>query len=286
MVFFFSFTNRLSICELVNRHYTACVQFLQAMLEVEQTPFTQNDHYLQTCKDKWLAKYKDARAGRREASIEPKSKRARHGDNERSTVTNRSSAQSPGDTSKPLNAFAPTFPSNDSGFVFGKSQPFGQLGKSAFGQSQGFSVFQPVSTDKQKSPISGLFKFGTPAAELAETQTPSALGSSASTAPSTGLRSSSPAMAPATSAKSTAAAVLPSDPSGLEKINSVLALLADIGYTGLNAEDLGKLNPPDKYETELHVMAEVRGYFQVSYKVGTHAHQCVDIAQFHYSHRG
>jgi hypothetical protein len=27
-------------------------------------PFTQNDHYLQTCKDKWLARYKDARAGK------------------------------------------------------------------------------------------------------------------------------------------------------------------------------------------------------------------------------
>ena len=48
-----------------------------------------------------------------------------------------------------------------------------------------------------------------------------------------------------------------------------MALLADAGYTGLNPEDLGKLNPPDKYETELHVMAEVRGYFQVSYKVRT-----------------
>lgn len=46
-------------------------------------------------------------------------------------------------------------------------------------------------------------------------------------------------------------------------------MLADIGHTGLNAEDLGKLNPPDEYETELRVMAEVRGYFQVSYKVRT-----------------
>lgn len=61
-----------------------------------------------------------------------------------------------------------------------------------------------------------------------------------------------------------------------EKINTVLAGLASIGYTGLTEEDLGKLNPPDEYETELQVMAEVRGYFQVSYKVcSSYQVQCV-----------
>lgn len=52
-----------------------------------------------------------------------------------------------------------------------------------------------------------------------------------------------------------------------EKINSVLAALAEIGYTGLQEDDLSKLKPADEYETELEVMAEIRGYFQVSYKV-------------------
>jgi len=51
-----------------------------------------------------------------------------------------------------------------------------------------------------------------------------------------------------------------------ESVDYVLSLLASIGYTGICVEDLGKLNPPDEYETELRVMAEVRGYFQVSYK--------------------
>lgn len=55
-----------------------------------------------------------------------------------------------------------------------------------------------------------------------------------------------------------------------EKINAALAMLAELGYVGLTAEDLGKLNPPDEYETELEVMAEVRGYFQVTYKVRRH----------------
>jgi hypothetical protein len=68
----------VSISELVNRHHITCNQFLQAILETEQTPYTQNGHYLETCKDKWLAKYKDARAGRVEASLLPPAKRARH----------------------------------------------------------------------------------------------------------------------------------------------------------------------------------------------------------------
>lgn len=67
------------------------------MLETEQTPFTQNDHYLQTCKDKWLAKYKDARAGRVEISYEPLSKKQKLPDSGKSHSINGASAQpSPG----------------------------------------------------------------------------------------------------------------------------------------------------------------------------------------------
>lgn len=55
-----------------------------------------------------------------------------------------------------------------------------------------------------------------------------------------------------------------------DKVIAALAALADLGYTGLRLEDLGKLNPPDEYETELEVMAEVRAFFQVAYKVWRH----------------
>ena len=48
--------------------------------------------------------------------------------------------------------------------------------------------------------------------------------------------------------------------------NTLLAMLAERGFTGLTIADLGKLNPPDELETELRIMAEVRGYFQVAYK--------------------
>ena len=45
-----------------------------------------------------------------------------------------------------------------------------------------------------------------------------------------------------------------------------LAALAKLGYHATPA-DLGKLHPPDIYEEELEVMAEVRAYWRVAYKV-------------------
>ena len=50
-------------------------------------------------------------------------------------------------------------------------------------------------------------------------------------------------------------------------VRDALANLAKLGYHGLEEADLGKLNPPDVYEDELQLMAEVRAYFQVAYKV-------------------
>ena len=44
-------------------------------------------------------------------------------------------------------------------------------------------------------------------------------------------------------------------------------MLAKYGYGISNLDDLAKLKPGDEYEAELLVMAEVRGYFQVAYKV-------------------
>ncbi|TFK84004.1 hypothetical protein K466DRAFT_239334 [Polyporus arcularius HHB13444] len=50
-----------------------------------------------------------------------------------------------------------------------------------------------------------------------------------------------------------------------EELKSALAALSILGYT-VKEEDLGKLNPPDQFEEELELMAEVRAYFYVAYK--------------------
>lgn len=46
-----------------------------------------------------------------------------------------------------------------------------------------------------------------------------------------------------------------------------LSALAEIGYKNLSGADLIRLAPPDRFSEELIVMADVRAYFQVSYKV-------------------
>lgn len=77
----------------------------------------------------------------------------------------------------------------------------------------------------------------------------------------------SPSQQPSKSARA------PPDP---EKVQAALAMLVEIGYSGITEDDLGKLNPADEYETELRVMAQTRGYFQVAYKV------CVQSSFTHY----
>lgn len=48
-------------------------------------------------------------------------------------------------------------------------------------------------------------------------------------------------------------------PTGVAK---VIASLAEMGMSGIKAEDLAKLFPPDKMEPALEIMADVRAYFQ------------------------
>jgi hypothetical protein len=47
-----------------------------------------------------------------------------------------------------------------------------------------------------------------------------------------------------------------------EKVNAVMAGLADLGFHGLTATDLAKLLPLDEMEPAINIMAEVRAYFQ------------------------
>jgi hypothetical protein len=75
---------------------------------------------------------------------------------------------------------------------------------------------------------------------------------------------------------------LPSNTAGTdaEKINTVLALLAELGYPGVVPEDFGKLRPVDEFETEITVMSEVRGYFEVRRSPNTGA-SLASIASVH-----
>ena len=51
------------------------------------------------------------------------------------------------------------------------------------------------------------------------------------------------------------------------RIDAAIASLAACGITGIGKEDLKKLTPQDQYDRELDVMAEVRAYYLIAYRV-------------------
>ena len=53
---------------------------------------------------------------------------------------------------------------------------------------------------------------------------------------------------------------------GQSPLERALCALAELGH-GLSSEDLGRLLVPDPYDEELAVMADVRAYFHIGYKV-------------------
>lgn len=57
------------------------------------------------------------------------------------------------------------------------------------------------------------------------------------------------------------------DKSATTNESNALAALAALGYHGVKADDLKRLRSPDPHEIEIEVMAEVRAYFQIAYKV-------------------
>ncbi|KAJ7590319.1 P-loop containing nucleoside triphosphate hydrolase protein [Mycena floridula] len=222
---------RSYMMELVAKHFLVCQQFLNDILGMELIPFTQNNHYLQTCTEKWEAKYKDSRSGAAPGTGDREAKRARtdkttpdiqylgsssapEGSKSRATSVSPSTGTSPGfaTASKPTTFSAVPESSGAAAFSFGS----GAKGGSAF------SAF--TASAATLTPAAGANPFG-------------------SSAPKP--RSTTPAT---------------------DEVHEALAALAKIGYAGLTADDLPKLLPPDENETEIHVMAEVRGYFQVAYK--------------------
>ncbi|KAK0210987.1 P-loop containing nucleoside triphosphate hydrolase protein [Desarmillaria ectypa] len=200
------------IMELMNDCHMTCLVVLNATLEVEKSPFTQNTHYLEDPTDKWLAKHKNIRAGRINGSMEPPAKRQK--------IKARATSMQPGLT----DVFA--------------------------GRAETSKASQQVNgtTSTQAEGAPGVFQFG-------GTGTPKSPFVLASPAPAAATQ---PVQAPLLSDPDIAAKA--------EKVQEALAALAALGYAGLKPEDLGKLNPTDMFETELGVMAEVRGYFQVVYK--------------------
>ncbi|KAI1791428.1 P-loop containing nucleoside triphosphate hydrolase protein [Ganoderma leucocontextum] len=217
--------------ELVHQCAERTTTQMRTVLQLETSPFTQNNHYFSECRAKWLAKYKDARAGK-----------------------------SPAERVNP----APAPPSTP-----GPAFSFGQAAKI------GAKEVKAASPPKPKKPAqpAGAVPKGEKAREDSSSESSSEESSDededearANTTKPSGAAQAFTFAPPAVAPPRAPAKPAPVDESKQELIRETLANLAKLGYSGLTEVDFGMLNPPDVYEDELEVMAEVRAYFQVAYK--------------------
>ncbi|KAJ7061772.1 P-loop containing nucleoside triphosphate hydrolase protein, partial [Mycena amicta] len=214
---------KIVLSQLVDTHAEDCAKYLDALLEMETQPMTQNSHYLQATTEKWVGKYRDQRAGKTPLPESPlKSKRAKTMEGSGAAVLRRSISCSrlsspakfefkPGPastTSKTSSTFVPNATASVGLNDKGAPVPFAKMPASAFGTNPSFGGSESESPTR-------------PTAAVAQDE---------------------------------------------EQLKIALGALAQLGYTGISAEDLGKLRPADEYEAEIVLMGGVRAYFQVSYK--------------------
>lgn len=190
-------------------------------------PFTQNDHYLQASTEKWLSRYKDERAG--------KGKRG-------------SSGEEPAGKRRKLDGVQPSASASTSRVA--EACKFGFL----YCTYCALIGIPAVKFSSATPPSESAFEFGKPSFGAAPPDPSRSFPSGLHASKLQAERSASPG--PPTPSN----AVMVTD---TEKINNVLAQLAELGYPGVSPDDFGKLRQVDEFETEITVMSEVRGYFQV-----------------------
>ncbi|KAJ7149427.1 P-loop containing nucleoside triphosphate hydrolase protein [Mycena crocata] len=235
---------RTCLFYLIQIHYTECARYLAAVLEMETTPMTQNDHYLLATTEKWVGKYKEQRAGKSSVPDVPPTKRQKIDKaNPADAPSNMFSFGAPSNRSNtPGPAPMVAVPAAGTGFGNGSTTAPASPAAPAFGTQ----AFASASAFGKPTPLA---PSGTPVHPFAAFSTP---------VPAFGTGVSTPATPIAPGAPSAV-----SDPT---KMREALALLVELGYSGVKEEDLGKLRAGDEYETEILLMSGVRAYFQVSYK--------------------
>ncbi|CAL1698678.1 unnamed protein product [Somion occarium] len=228
---------RLVVDELVKVKYEDTLVQIFKTLNHEALPFTQHSRYLAETKDNFLSKYKDARAA--------------------------------------LLGFKPPQPSGVGPFAAFTPPPPSHDAKSVGAVSSSVTGCAHVSakpTDKSsKIALPDDFKFS-------EDFRKGALRNSFLTSPTAGSSTATPLKPsipftpfwenlPKTAEplSSFSKGILSEEERKREEAN-IIAGLARLGYAGVATEDFGKLNRRDEYEEELEMMAEVRAFFQVSYK--------------------
>ncbi|KAI0363545.1 hypothetical protein BV20DRAFT_1031177 [Pilatotrama ljubarskyi] len=270
--------------ELINSCAETTTAQIRAILALETSPFTQNDHYLSESRDKYLAKYKDARAGKAAAervtpallptitpapaSSAPVFTFARAGATSNvpvpATPSSRKAAKAPAKQTQEVAA-------RNGSPAKKKTKPAPASASAPPKTTQASVSTKPSDEeeDGEEDESSSEEDEDEPMDVVANKPAPSTAATKQATIPTVPF-SFTPAPPPAPSAAPPAsAAAAHSAEEELKKeelLKEALSTLAMLGYKGLTEDDLGKLNKPDEFEEELQLMAEVRAYFQVAYK--------------------
>ncbi|KAG6848187.1 hypothetical protein H0H93_002553 [Arthromyces matolae] len=225
---------QIYIRELVQKHFDSCNLVLRPILQAEETPFTQNTHYLSESTSKWSSAYKSKRSGNCDQSELPPAKRQK--------ITNATpTATLLGNT---------VLPSSSAAFA----------NSTAANESSTFAA--PRSANGAPSPLS---RSSSATSSPLSRSTSSSSSNGNTSGISTPLGAGNPS-SPGDASKNTEKdfSILRLERKG--HINAALSALAALGFHNISEADFGKMVPPDEYEAEIQVMADVRGYFQVAYK--------------------
>lgn len=283
---------RIAVQELLKLHKETTLAQLTTLLTLESTPFTQNSHYLAEKTAKSLALYKEARAGKTpptpiSARATPSGSRFPNlpalpyrpppaqtpsiGESAFSFVSpsasntaaspsasHVSSAQIGADEAKPR-------PATPKPAEKATPKPAETATPAVTVQHTSSSPFGHIVQPPVTQPTSNAFAASQSNRAFARGAFATPQGSSAFAAPQTGSAFAATQSTNAFAPPQNSFAVAAQAEERQKNEQEALAALAKLGYN-VTAADLGKLNPPDIFEEELQVMAEVRAYFHVSYK--------------------
>ncbi|KAI0693477.1 P-loop containing nucleoside triphosphate hydrolase protein [Cytidiella melzeri] len=279
------------LTDLVRKQTELAQERVRGALELERVPYTQNDHYLQQTKAKYLSLYKDARSGKLQLPAQqPKKRRRDRGEN----GTVQTSAPTPAvfsfanvptlaPTSSSPAGLGPPPADNPHRKLASNARVFGLTGRK---EADATPIAKAPSGGGSVAPVSAFtLGFGPSGRSTAIPQsttsseqsspepvykTPNRLRNKGAEASDSSTPLSEPPTPAVVEQRKTNTGKKGkkrglSDEEREERENQALSALAALGYH-VTAADLGKLNPPDVYESELELMAEVRAYFQIAYK--------------------
>jgi hypothetical protein len=208
---------------------------IKSALTLETTPhYTQNTHYLQTLREKWLARYKvvRSRASQYKAPIH-------HIQQHHSTTSSDDDFEKASMTEGTMNISGPreqSYPTEEVGYpseaVVYPSEAAGYPTERVISEVRGYSSARAVVYESL--PVSQSSTRSQPAILCA---------------------------VPPAERNSPRVYSTPETPEA-----KALRALAEAGYANIGIPDLARLLPPDSFQEELVVMADVRAYYHVAYK--------------------